>query len=116
MSTSEDERQAMLEKIRQDMAESRKRLAEMREKKARGNSICQPVSPVAQTPSTPNTDSATNKFSQATSLVDKLKAERELKKQASITNQSQPSNSDTDKQNEDKPLPVQGIQLYRIIH
>ena len=83
--SSEEERTAMLEKIRRDMAASRKRLAEMRERKA---SVSAAASPLAE-PQSPAEPTAVDKLSATTSLIERLKAEREAKKKTEGTT-SQP--------------------------
>ena len=75
MSSKEEERQALLEKIRADMAASRQKINEMKEKKARGTLVLDTSSATAETKA-----EDAKKFEETSSLVDKLRAERAAKK------------------------------------
>lgn len=80
------ERQAMLDKIRADMEQSRQRLAAMRDRRpSRGTILLQQNEAQALMNETKQADTsaAQNKFSAASSsILDRLKAEREAKKKA----------------------------------
>lgn len=71
---TDGDRQALLDKIRADMAASRKKIAEMKEKKARGTVVFQDSDNEAEK------QSNTKKFEETTSLVEKLRKERAAKK------------------------------------
>jgi len=104
MSTSEDERKAMLEKIRADMAASRQKIQQMKEKKARGTIV------LNTTPKSEETKAnETKKFQETASLVEKLRAEREAKKQQAL-NSTEPSSSSSD---EGSPTTKKKVVLVR---
>ena len=70
---TDDDRQALLDKIRADMAASRQKIAAMKEKKARGTIVLQTGDNAEEQ------QSSAKKFEETTSLVEKLKAERAAK-------------------------------------
>ena len=96
--SAEEERQAMLEKIRADMAQTRARLRDMKERKQSISLQAPPVltptgiappatstpAPVT-TPTAQKTETARSALSEATSAIEKLKAER-AKKQLDTAN------------------------------
>src|SRR3990167_2065068 len=109
--SAEEERQAMLEKIRADMAQTRARLRDMKERK---QSISLQAPPVltptgiappatstpapATTPTAQKTETARSALSEATSAIEKLKAERAKKFKKNSFNLY------VDKKEEPKPL------------
>merc|ERR1712137_867545 len=94
----------MLEKIRADMAASRQKIQQMKEKKARGTIV------LNTTPKSEETKAnETKKFQETASLVEKLRAEREAKKQQAL-NSTEPSSSSSD---EGSPTTKKKVVLVR---
>lgn len=83
---AEEDRQAMLEKIRADMQATRERLALARSRKAtvvaEAPSTATESTTSTATASRPTTSDTQSKLSSASSLIDKMKAEREAKRAA----------------------------------
>ena len=94
--SAEEDRQAMLEKIRADMQATRERLALARSRKA---SVVADAPPIIVTESTPASTSSTatstpesdakSKLTSASSLIEKMKAEREAKRAAAAAARSE---------------------------
>mgnify|MGYP005996626623 CR=1 FL=1 len=99
--SSEEDRAALLEKIRADMAASRQKIAEMKEKKARGTVVL-------DTTSTEEKASDTKKFEETTNLVERLRAERAAKKQATATVDDAAKNTATEVKHPTQKLATEG--------